>query len=156
MKLVKACIFCCFFISFQLSAQFMIPARDLMTSAINQNMEKVKEYVENGADINEQHEIGGRTALHYAYIWADPVNFGETEDVPDIAKYLLAHGADPTIKDYDGKIPSDYQKFEDEKGKRIDRASYLELLRKHELKIERQKRFPLWYKIKSWCGGLFK
>jgi ankyrin repeat protein len=61
---------------------------DLITAVAYQDLDKVKNLVETGVDINYQEESAGATAL----IMSAMYNFG------DIARYLIEKGADIRIK----------------------------------------------------------
>ena len=61
---------------------------DLINAVAYQDLDKVKELVEAGVDINYQEETAGATAL----IMSAMYNFG------DIARYLIEKGADVSIK----------------------------------------------------------
>ena len=61
---------------------------DLINAVAYQDLDKVKELVEAGVDINYQEETAGATAL----IMTAMYNFG------DIARYLIEKGADVSIK----------------------------------------------------------
>jgi len=65
---------------------------ELITAVAYQDLDKVKNLVEAGVDINYQEESAGATAL----IMASMYNFG------DIARYLIEKGADISIKNNAG------------------------------------------------------
>jgi len=65
---------------------------DLITAVAYQDLDKVKNLVEAGVDINYQEESAGATAL----IMSAMYNFG------DIARYLIEKGADISIKNNTG------------------------------------------------------
>jgi ankyrin repeat protein len=65
---------------------------DLITAVAYQDLDKVKNLVETGVDINYQEESAGATAL----IMSAMYNFG------DIARYLIEKGADISIKNKTG------------------------------------------------------
>ncbi len=152
----------CFFVLFYscpLFAQFFVPSHDLLSSVINGNREKIKEYVESGADVNQRHRQDGKTPLHFAYWFAARDTRGvrrqpgETFEPgsSDIVKYLLEHGADPSIRDNQGRLPTDYQEFFDQKGNRTDREGY-----RIDKEGNRTISSILTHKVKNWCGSFFK
>ena len=61
---------------------------DLITAVAYQDLDKVKNLIEAGVDINYQEESAGATALIMSAIY----NF------EDIARYLVGKGADVSIK----------------------------------------------------------
>ena len=65
---------------------------DLITAVAYQDLDKVKNLIEAGVDINYQEESAGATAL----IMSAMYNFG------DIARYLIGKGADISIKNNAG------------------------------------------------------
>jgi ankyrin repeat protein len=65
---------------------------DLITAVAYQDLDKVKNLIEAGVDINYQEESAGATAL----IMSAMYNFG------DIARYLIEKGADISIKNNTG------------------------------------------------------
>ncbi|OUM58305.1 hypothetical protein PIROE2DRAFT_16455 [Piromyces sp. E2] len=75
----------------------------LLEAASLGNLKAVKFYVNAGVNVNGQHKMNGMTPLHWA------VTRGHTI----IAQYLLNNGADPTIKNSKGELPSDLSKSEE-------------------------------------------
>ena len=161
---MKTVYFVAFFITFPLSAQVLTPPTNLFSSVTLGNREKIKKYVEAGADINKRNE-DGKTALHLAYEFRSlhimpfarsSRNRIEFEpDTSDIIDYLLEQGADPDIKDHYGRVPSDYLEKKLHEGKTIHPGYKT----KNHTESDRHLPQPLLYlrdSIKNWCGGLFK
>uniref|UniRef100_A0A0L8HHF2 Uncharacterized protein n=1 Tax=Octopus bimaculoides TaxID=37653 RepID=A0A0L8HHF2_OCTBM len=61
------------------------------------DMEKLTEIVESGVDVNSQSSLHGCTALHWATI----------RNHTSVVAFLLTHGADKNIKNFDGNIPAE-------------------------------------------------
>ena len=82
------------FIVILISSDYMMAqeGNDLITAVAYQDLDKVKNLVEAGVDINYQEESAGATAL----IMSAMYNFG------DIARYLIEKGADISIKNNTG------------------------------------------------------
>jgi uncharacterized protein len=71
----------------------------------------VKELIARGADINVVDKKTRSTPLHRAVTSTGaPKTSGKTDCAIEIIKLLLAHGADPHIKNKNGKTPIDYAK----------------------------------------------
>ncbi len=69
----------------------------LMFAVLYSRTETVKWLLANGADVNARREDGA-TALHMA---------ASRKNV-EIGRILLAHGADPTLKEERGKVPQSF------------------------------------------------
>lgn len=73
------------------------------------NMAAVKELIEQGADVNAIDKKTRSTPLHRAVTnTGAPATAGKVACAAEIAKLLLAHAADPGIKNKRGKTPIDY------------------------------------------------
>lgn len=70
-----------------------------------ENLEVVKYLVENGAKLNEQDHLGN-TPLHYA-VAADLCEGVKPEEIKGVIEFLLKRGADPYVKNKEGKSPMD-------------------------------------------------
>jgi len=68
------------------------PAMDIQTAVMSDNLEIIKQHIEEGTDINIKDQMSGSTPLISAVV------FGKT----DIAKALIDANADLTIKNNDG------------------------------------------------------
>ncbi|ORX85898.1 hypothetical protein BCR32DRAFT_265328 [Anaeromyces robustus] len=75
----------------------------LLEAASLGNLKAVKYFVNAGVNVNGQHKMNKYTPLHWA------VTRGHTT----IVQYLLANGADPSIKNAKGEIPADLSKSEE-------------------------------------------
>ncbi|ORX57127.1 hypothetical protein BCR36DRAFT_402326 [Piromyces finnis] len=75
----------------------------LLEAASLGNLKAVKYFVNAGVNVNKQHNMNGMTALHWAV----------TRNHIAVAQYLLNNGADPTIKNTKGELPSDLSKSEE-------------------------------------------
>jgi ankyrin repeat protein len=69
----------------------------LMLAAMNGNLESIQLLTEHGANINTITQAGRAALLEV--VWLNPSDFS------GIARYLLAHGADPNIGDRAGTTP---------------------------------------------------
>jgi len=67
------------------------------------NLKAVKFYVNAGVNVNGKHKMNGMTPLHWAV----------TRGHLNVAQYLLANGADPSIKNAKGELPADLSKTEE-------------------------------------------
>jgi uncharacterized protein len=71
----------------------------------------VKELIAHGADVNALDKKTKSTPLHRAVTnTGAPATAGKMDCALEIAKLLLAHGADPRIKNKSGKTAFDYAK----------------------------------------------
>jgi uncharacterized protein len=69
----------------------------------------VKELIARGADVNAVDSRTRSTPLHRAVTQTGaPATAGKMDSAIEIAKLLLANGADPRIKNKNGKTPIDY------------------------------------------------
>lgn len=68
------------------------PSMDIQTAIISGNMEAVRRHIEAGTDIDQKEAMSGATPLMTAI----------TFNKPEIAKLLIAAGADLSIKNNDG------------------------------------------------------
>jgi uncharacterized protein len=69
----------------------------------------VKELITQGADVNAVDSRTKSTPLHRAVTSTGaPATAGKTDSAIEIAKLLLANGADPRIRNKNGKTPIDY------------------------------------------------
>ena len=65
--------------------------------------------LEHGANVNQVCKRSGSTPLHRAVTSTGaPGTAGRQSEARQIIELLLEHGADPSIKNKNGKIPSDY------------------------------------------------
>jgi tankyrase len=71
--------------------------------------EAVRILLENGADPNAVDRRSRSSPLHRAVTETGaPSTAGKSKQVEEIVKLLLAHGADPTLRNKAGKTPRDY------------------------------------------------
>jgi ankyrin repeat protein len=83
----------------------------------------VKELIARGADLNAVDSRTRSTPLHRAVTnTGAPANAGKMDAAIEIARLLLANGADPRIKNTNGKTPVDYAR----------NAEMKDVLRKHD------------------------
>jgi tankyrase len=74
----------------------------------------VKALIEHGADVNQACRRNGSTPLHRATTQTGaPGTGGRAEAAAEIARLLLAAGADPSATNKVGKTPADYAKGEE-------------------------------------------
>jgi ankyrin repeat protein len=67
--------------------------------------------LENGANVNQICKRSGSTPLHRAVTSTGaPGTAGRSKEAREIIELLLNFGADPTIKNKNAKLPSDYTK----------------------------------------------
>jgi ankyrin repeat protein len=67
--------------------------------------------LENGANVNQVCKRSGSTPLHRAVTSTGaPGTAGRSKEAREIIELLLNFGADPTIKNKNAKLPSDYTK----------------------------------------------
>ena len=65
--------------------------------------------LEHGANVNQVCKRSGSSALHRAVTSTGaPGTAGRQSEVRQIIKLLLQYGADPSIKNKNGKAPADY------------------------------------------------
>jgi tankyrase len=75
-----------------------------------------RELIAHGADVNVVDRKTKSTPLHRAVMnTGAPATSGKTELAIEITTLLLSHGADPRIKNRNGKTPLDYVKSEEMK-----------------------------------------
>jgi ankyrin repeat protein len=75
-----------------------------------------RELITHGANVNVVDKKTKSTPLHRAVMnTGAPATSGKTQLVIEITKLLLSHGADPRIKNKNGKTPLDYVKNEEMK-----------------------------------------
>jgi ankyrin repeat protein len=68
---------------------------DLVQASYEGDLARVRALLSSGVDVNSQNEHGMGALLTF---------------VPSLTEYLLSEGADPTIKNKNAKLPSDYTK----------------------------------------------
>lgn len=75
------------------------------------NLAAVKLLIELGANVNAKDRRSHSTPLHRAVTnTGAPATAGKGDMAVEIARVLLAHGADPKAKNKQGKMPADYVK----------------------------------------------
>ena len=80
----------------------------LMFEVGQRNIDTTRLFIERGADLNIQRKMDGNSALHFAVI----------KQYPEIVDLLLIGGADPSLKNNDGRTPLDIAR-ENESGEII-------------------------------------
>jgi len=73
----------------------------------------VEVLLEHGANVNQTCRRSGSTPLHRAVTWSGaPATAGKQDAAREIIAILLRFGADPSIKNRNGKLAADYVKDE--------------------------------------------
>jgi uncharacterized protein len=88
----------------------------LHAAVVRRSLKHVKLFVGAGAQVNPTGDLGN-TPLHYAASF----------DVPEIATFLIEHGANPTIKNEFGQTALDIAEL-------MERKSVAKVLRKKDLR----------------------
>lgn len=149
----------------------------LHTAVINGNWDAIKVLVENGADINAKDEFSTavRVAHYYgvedsriasvrdqhfcsfinhymSYSGFTPLHYAILADDMSLVRFLLDNGADPSIEDNKGCIPSDYC-TNSEITDLLNKFTIKARQKKQQEKVAERRRYPLEERLRAHIVG---